>query len=147
MKDIFYMPTVEEYSDGSKLLGMFMGDNPRKVSGITLLMQVWVSTFLSEVGQSVFDYSGGGGIQSLIGQNATSIAGKDLRNILTIATQKTNEEVIKNQLEEGITDDDELLETAYLIKISTEGSSSADVHIRLTSKAGNSVPAAIPFAF
>lgn len=147
MKDLFYMPSVEEYSDGSKMLGMFIGDNPKAASGAILLMQVWISTLLSEIGHAVLDYDSGGGIQELIGKNATSIAGKDLRNIITIAVQKTNEEVIRNQIEEGITDNNELLDQAYVVNITTDGASSADITIRLLNKAGKLTSNVIPFSF
>lgn len=147
MKDLLYMPITETYSDGSELLDIFIGENPKKAKGIKLLLQIWVSKFLSEAGHAVLSYEDGGGIQSLLGRNATSIKNNNLKSIITIATQKTNEEVIRDQIEEGITDEDELLETCYILDIKTSGDSSADVYLRLVSVAGNSVSAAIPFIF
>ena len=96
--------------------------NPlQKISGIDRLIQNWLMLFMTTPGSSVFDKSAGGGAQSIIGK-PTDNDGKSSVADLTLAVERTKEQIIKKQSSSRNIPADEQLLSADLESVSFDAS-------------------------
>ena len=145
--DLFFTPVSFVFEDGSQLLDIGIGRQPRKISGIQKLIQIWASLFLSDPGHHILDMESGGGVASLLGRNNNNdFSNNNLKNLISAAIDKTNQEIFESQMSDEEVDDDEALETAYLVGIDIIAEDEIDIKIKLVSKANTSQSIVVPLA-
>lgn len=145
--DLYFTPVEIIFEDGSQLLNIGIGTTPRKISGIQKLIQIWASLFLSDPGHHILDMESGGGVSSLLGRNNNNdFSNNNMKNLISVAIDKTNQEVFESQMVDENVDDDEALETAYLIGIETIAEDEIDIKIKLVTKANTSQSIVVPLA-
>jgi len=131
-------------SENSYFIEAGMGNNPRKITKYTLLVQKWLSTFMTNPGSDITDLDyGGGGIQ-LMDESFSEENLGDLRNKLNIAVSKTNKDISTSQLEEGIEDPDEMLDSARLSKLNIVSADAIEVEFVIVSMSGNTSSVMVP---
>lgn len=69
---------------------------PKKISGIDRLVQGWVMIFLTTPGSDIFNPTSGGGGASIIGRS-TDRAGKGVAADLSLAIERTKQELLRLQ--------------------------------------------------
>lgn len=86
-----------------------IGRRSRSLSGYELLVQKWVAIFLSSSLTDPLDPDSGGGMLGSIGENTTFQSLADFQAKAQAAADKTNQEIIISQIEDGIDDEQERL--------------------------------------
>lgn len=99
---------------------------PTTLSGMQLLVQMWVKEFLTTPGSDVFDREAGGGAGKIAG--SANIVDVNITSNITIAVQRTNQSIIKRQSGNNTIPRSERLLSAEILQVS---SSAADQTIKL----------------
>jgi hypothetical protein len=145
--DLFFVPATVILDDGSFVLEIALGQEPRKIAGIQKLVQIWISEFLTDPGHHILDMDSGGGVSSLLGKNNnTGHSKSDLKGLITAAIDKTNKGIFEQQGADEDIDDDELLHTAYLLGLESAAEDELDIKIQLVAKSMKSQAVIVPIA-
>lgn len=138
MSDVLFMRR-QPFSDPIDGFPVFfeMGENQTASSGYMLMVQAWVIVFLSSPGSSMVDLDGGGDAISIL--EGGSLSGESINDInvrLNAAAEKTNSEVIRDQIENGVSDPDQILGSAKIISLRAVADDEAEITIQILSQSG-----------
>jgi hypothetical protein len=97
-----------------------IGNEPKKVSGIKALMQMWLKILLTTPGYDSFTKNAGGGAQEYIGGQFSG--GSAVSASFAIAVQQTTKQILSLQAKQTRIPDDERLIASELIGLSYDPS-------------------------
>lgn len=113
---------------------------PKKVTGISKLVQIVVLSLLDVPGRDVLDPDKGGGLPALLGMNIDPNDSTEIYAEVARRIRKTEEEIITDQIGIGDPDNEKLAELQILdISRSDINIDEIFVKIRVISQAGRSV--------
>ena len=115
-----------------------VGNPPQFAKGVEKLVQTWVLTLLNEIGRDVDDPNDGGNLPALVGRSFDPNDPTAIMADVTDSIEKTNEEVIRYQMDLVNEDATALLREGRLLNIEPGASiDSLRVLVRLVSEAGS----------
>jgi len=97
------------------LISFEIGDNPKKVSGIKALMQLWLKILMTTPGYDAFVKNLGGGAQQYVGSSYTASMSSAISASFAIAVQQTTNQVLAIQARQTRLPDDERLLTTEML--------------------------------
>ena len=97
------------------LISFEIGDNPKKVSGIKALMQMWLKILMTTPGFDAFVKNLGGGAQQYIGGSYAASMNSSVSASFAIAIQQTTNQVLALQAKQTRLPDDERLLTTEML--------------------------------
>jgi len=97
------------------LISFEIGDNPKKVSGLKALIQMWLKVLLATPGFDSFTKNLGGGAQKYIGSSYAASMSSSISASFAIAVQQTTNQVLALQARQTRLPDDERLLTTEML--------------------------------
>lgn len=146
MSDIIFLrrQPFEPEENGFPIL-FEMGETQTASSGYMLLVQCWIVIFFSEAGSTLADLdSGGSAIAILEGGSMAEESINDARTRLNSSAEKTNAEIVQDQIDNDIDDIDQLLSSGTIIDLRRISDDEIEIVVQIISLSGISDVFVVP---